>query len=229
MIKDTPHFTSKLDGPIREAHRALRAIAPSTTMTTEDNEYLAHVVDDLDMLYRLADEAINAERGPRMSWPGDIGDGEDFPRLVIMTVDMEEGTLSDPAGVDCLTRWSSDDWTDTAPAKAAMAYKRETRWDTPPDQAGVWIIAASPYGWSCDTFRGNLVGFAVLHDRDGDGAYESLAHIWTAAAWRRRGIGDRRSTDPRGPRPDAHQERRRTDHKQRAGAARICRSRSSPD
>lgn len=191
MIRDTPHFTSELDGPIRETHRALRALVPSANITAEADEFLAHVVDDLDTLYRLANEAIVAERGPRMSWPGDLADGEDFPPFIVMSVDMDEGSLSDPAGADCLARWSAADWKTTAPAQAALAYKRETRWDTPPDQAGVWIIVASPYGWSCDTFRGNLVGFAVFHDRDDDGAYESLAHIWTAAAWRRRGIGGR--------------------------------------
>ncbi|EGD42811.1 hypothetical protein NBCG_02945 [Nocardioidaceae bacterium Broad-1] len=193
MIKKSPHYTSELDGPIREVHRALRGILPPTAMTAGDDEFLAHVVDDLDWLYSLANEAIIAERGPRMTWPGTITDEEDFPSLIVMTVDMDEGTLSDPAGADCLTRWSSDnvDWKDTAPAQAALAYKRETRWDTPPDQAGVWIIAASPYGLNGGTFRGNLVGFAVFHDRDDDGEYESLAHIWTAAAWRRRGIGGR--------------------------------------
>lgn len=39
------------------------------------------------------------------------------------------------------------------------------------------------------TVRGrDLVGFVVVHDRDDDGDYESIAHIWTATAWRRRGV-----------------------------------------
>jgi hypothetical protein len=33
-----------------------------------------------------------------------------------------------------------------------------------------------------------LVGFLIVHDRDEDGNYEAVAHIWTAALWRRRGI-----------------------------------------
>jgi ribosomal protein S18 acetylase RimI-like enzyme len=32
------------------------------------------------------------------------------------------------------------------------------------------------------------VGFAVLYDGDEDGQYETLSHIWTAAAARRRGV-----------------------------------------
>jgi hypothetical protein len=35
---------------------------------------------------------------------------------------------------------------------------------------------------------GNLVGFAILYDRDEDDQYEALGHIRTAAAARRRGI-----------------------------------------
>ncbi|GGU34248.1 hypothetical protein GCM10007979_36700 [Nocardioides albus] len=106
-----------------------------------------------------------------------------------MIADMDDGTLSDPAGADCLDRWISDGWTASAPARAALAYKREAGWDFSIDPAGVWVIAASPYAQNFETFVGNLVGFAVFHDRDDDGEYQSLAHIWTAAAWRRRGIG----------------------------------------
>ncbi|MBN9757864.1 GNAT family N-acetyltransferase [Pseudonocardia sp. Ae717_Ps2] len=40
-------------------------------------------------------------------------------------------------------------------------------------------------------FNGHLTGFVVVHDRDNDGDYETVAHIWTAVAWRRRGIARR--------------------------------------
>lgn len=40
-------------------------------------------------------------------------------------------------------------------------------------------------------YYGNLVGFVILHDRDEDGELDSLAHIWTAASARGRGVGQR--------------------------------------
>jgi GNAT superfamily N-acetyltransferase len=46
-------------------------------------------------------------------------------------------------------------------------------------------------------YTGYLIGFAILYDRDEDGAYESVGHIWTAAAWRRRGISRRLMAEAR--------------------------------
>jgi len=75
---------------------------------------------------------------------------------------------------------------------AARAYRRECGWDFTPAKAGIWVFAVAPYTWlgsdEDGTATGRLVGFLILHDRDEDGTYESLAHIWTASAWRRRGI-----------------------------------------
>jgi ribosomal protein S18 acetylase RimI-like enzyme len=42
--------------------------------------------------------------------------------------------------------------------------------------------------WS---IHGRLAGFAILWDRDKDGNYETVAHAWTAQAWRRQGIARR--------------------------------------
>ncbi|MFE6645078.1 GNAT family N-acetyltransferase [Nocardioides sp. NPDC057772] len=190
MATDSPHVTSKLEGPIRDAYRALRALVPSAYETAVDDELLAVVIDDLDAIYRAAQEVIDAEHGPRMSWPGDLNDGEDFPPFTIIVSDFDTGVHSDPAGAHCVEAWSAEEWRETARARAALAYKRESRWDVPPGPDGIWVIATSPYQLTNDTFLGTLVGFVVVHDRDHDGAYESIAHIWTASAWRRRGIAE---------------------------------------
>ena len=189
MASNDPHTNSKLEDPIRHAYRALRALVPSAYLTAADDDSLPVIVDELDTLYRMAHETIDAERGPRMTWLGDL-DRESGPGSVYFTVDIETGIHSDPVGAYCLERWSSDDWRESALARAAKAYQRECRWDVPPGADGVWVIAASPYRWIEGAFYGNLVGFMVIHDRDADGEYESIAHLWTAAAWRRRGIAD---------------------------------------
>ncbi|MFC6881544.1 MULTISPECIES: GNAT family N-acetyltransferase [Actinomadura] len=40
-------------------------------------------------------------------------------------------------------------------------------------------------------YTGHLAGFVILYDRDREGVYESVGHIWTAEAWQRRGIARR--------------------------------------
>ena len=78
---------------------------------------------------------------------------------------------------------------------AARAYRRECKWDSSPGDGGVWLIMLHPTSWTGSdedlndwSAGGELVGFLIVHDRDEDGNYESVAHIWTAALWRRRGI-----------------------------------------
>lgn len=189
MGTDNPHTNSDLEGPIRDAYRALRAIVPSVYLTAPEDDALPIIVDELDTVYRMAQEAIDAERGPRMTWLGDF-DEEARPGSAVFVVDIDTGAHSDPVGAECLAKWSSGVWRESALARAAKAYQRECRWDVPPGEDGVWVVAVSPYRWIEGAFYGNLVGFVVVHDRDDDGEYESIAHIWTATAWRRRGIAD---------------------------------------
>jgi GNAT superfamily N-acetyltransferase len=88
--------------------------------------------------------------------------------------------------------------------------------------AGIWVFAVAPYMWlgSDDdgTATGRLVGFLILHDRDEDGTYESLAHIWTASTWRRRGIARKMLAEARrrGYWPSSALTAGRLDHQQAA-------------
>jgi GNAT superfamily N-acetyltransferase len=97
-------------------------------------------------------------------------------------------TDDDPAGASHI-----DEWEDSALALAGRAYRRECGWDFSPGEAGIWLVSVSPYssmgGDDRTNWSGTLTGFVILHDRDEDGEYESLAHLWTAHAWRRRGVG----------------------------------------
>jgi ribosomal protein S18 acetylase RimI-like enzyme len=87
-------------------------------------------------------------------------------------------------------------WTGSALNRAGLVYKRACRWDFPPGEAGVWLLMLAPTAarggeegqWF---FSGRLAGFVIVYDRDEDGSYESVGHIWTATAWRRRGIARR--------------------------------------
>jgi hypothetical protein len=79
---------------------------------------------------------------------------------------------------------------DDAPLRAAsLAYKRECDWDFPPSAPSseyVWLCVHQPLMcFPVDDamelrFSGRLTGFAIVADRDEDGAPESLAHVWVA-------------------------------------------------
>jgi ribosomal protein S18 acetylase RimI-like enzyme len=84
---------------------------------------------------------------------------------------------------------------------AATAYRRECGWDFSPGEAGIWLVMLAPvsgmgFGDEPWTYTGHLIGFAILYDRDGD-AYRSVGHVWTASAWRRRGIARRLLSEAR--------------------------------
>ncbi|WP_369688720.1 GNAT family N-acetyltransferase [Actinomadura kijaniata] len=55
-------------------------------------------------------------------------------------------------------------------------------------------------------YSGHLVGFLIVRDRDENGIYESVAHIWTASSWRRRGIARRLLNEARARFPIAEVE-----------------------
>lgn len=80
------------------------------------------------------------------------------------------------------------EWDDSAFARAALQYKRECHWDFAPGEAGIWISYIVLTGAVNECFSGNLAGFVILYDRDKDGKYETVAHIWTAELARRKGI-----------------------------------------
>lgn len=160
----TSHLAFNNLKSVAASRGALRALVPSACLTASDDDPLPIIVDELDE--------------------------ENFPITFIFMVDTETGIHSDPAGADCLARWRSEDWSESAPARAAKAYQRECRWDVPPGPDGVLAIAASPYRWIEVPSTASLVGFIIVHDRDDDDEYESVAHLWTATAWRRRGVAE---------------------------------------
>ena len=91
-------------------------------------------------------------------------------------------------------------WHGSALDYAGRAYTRECGWDFPPGEGGVWLLRLAPVQgvegddtpWS---YFGHVTGFVVLSDRDEDGSYEAVGHIWTASRWRRKGIAQRLLTE----------------------------------
>jgi len=169
-------------------HAALRDLVPEGSRSEEERD-LPDLVDELEDLARAARAAAAALLGPAFSWrAAEEPPADALWAPVIVQLDLDRGRDDDPAGVSDIREWE-----DSAIDLAARAYARETSLDHPPGEGGIWLLSLAPYSHTPiddrPFRRGMLTGFVVLHDRDTDGRYESLAHIWTAAEWRRRGVG----------------------------------------
>lgn len=187
MTDDGPQVNSALDARLRAAHRALRELAPPKTVAAAEDAYLPEIVEDLEKLTRLAQEAAAADLGPNFRWTTpELPD--DLPASITVQVDLDGGVHDVPPGVSGVGTWEN-----SALARAGRAYKNGCDLNFQPGEGGIWLLHVVPYsaweGSGQTQWHGTLAGFAILHDRDEDGEYESLAHLWTAPAWRRRAIG----------------------------------------
>ncbi|MET9263674.1 GNAT family N-acetyltransferase [Amycolatopsis sp. NPDC004079] len=181
---------------VEEAYRALAALVPSNAVNAEASASLPEVLSEFRHLVDKAEFATVAQIGPPVSWQAPRCDDDwdlavsgidcDNDAYGFGDVRLDANTVEGPAGT----------WRGSALDRAGMAYKRACGWDFPPGDAGVWLVMLAPEAavggeddqWSYD---GRLAGFVVVYDRDEDGAYESVGHIWTATAWQRRGIARR--------------------------------------
>jgi ribosomal protein S18 acetylase RimI-like enzyme len=144
------------------------------------------LLHDVQQLAELLTEDYAAQFGPRLSVKGPQHSSMEKPHILAFDFDQGEELCQ-------FTLPADHDWHDTGFARAATAYRRCCRWDFAPGEAGIWLcyyvitdgVGGGEGSWY---YSGNVAGFAILYDRDKDGKYESLGHIWTAAAARRRGI-----------------------------------------
>ncbi|PRY40506.1 GNAT family N-acetyltransferase [Umezawaea tangerina] len=185
----------EIEQACRTAYRALSALVPGS-VTAEEESSLPEILSQFGFLFDRADLAITAQLGPSVSWqappPGDNFD------LMMSGVDLDDDfhTFGDVRLGDDAFTGPARTWHDSPLNRAALAYKRVCGWDFPPGEAGVWLVMLAPTSASGGQdgpwfYSGRLVGFLVVYDRDEDGIYESIGHIWTAMAWQRRGIARR--------------------------------------
>jgi GNAT superfamily N-acetyltransferase len=201
----------------RAAHRALEGIAAKDSFVPEkDLTTLAEVIRQFQPLVRQADIAVAAQFGPLVTWeaPSQVTNWEP----VMSSADLDHGTvnfgqvrLSPDAA-----RGPDGRWQDSAFDHAGLAYKRTCGWDFTPGEAGIWLVMLAPVsGTGSETgpwhYTGHLTGFVIIYDRDGDGAYESVGHMWTATTSRRKGIAQRLLAEARSRFPLRGIERPYTD------------------
>jgi GNAT superfamily N-acetyltransferase len=199
-----PATLSKLNEPIRAAYRALRALDPTHAAFGPADDHLLSIANQLGPAFEYARYGIDAEFGPFVSWRGVSGPQWAIQVLVVATDERAAGAieavnkwgrLGEPVDPEDLTTYVLDDeqeWGDSSLDRAGRAYRRDCGWDFSPGQSGVYLLAVAPYTSMSfgddDMCYGNIAGFTIVHDRDDDGVYESLAHLWVAKAWRRRGV-----------------------------------------
>ncbi|GAA3561321.1 hypothetical protein GCM10022222_51350 [Amycolatopsis ultiminotia] len=213
--------TPEIENAYRAAYKALAALAPHA-VTAEEETSFPDVLSQFQFLIDRADLATSGQLGPPVSWQAPRLDGD--WDLVMSGIDLDNGVhdFDDvQLGTDAC-EGSNGSWRDSALARAGLVYKRACKWDFPPGEAGVWLVMLAPVSASGGEdedgpwyFSGRLAGFVVVYDRDEDGAYESVGHIWTATAWQRRGIARRLLAEARSRFPVTSVEEPYT----RAGAA----------
>ena len=181
----------------RAAHRALAGIIPRVdSLTSDAGLSVTDLISHFRVMAEEAEMAAAARLGPLISWEAPRSDGD--WELVMTGADLDNG-LQDFGAValeESAFQGHGGGWSGSSLDRAARVYKRAARWDFAPGEAGVWLLMLAPTSASGPGdgpwfYSGHLTGFVILYDRDKDGAYESVGHIWTATAWRRRGIARR--------------------------------------
>jgi ribosomal protein S18 acetylase RimI-like enzyme len=145
----------------------------------------------------------DATFGPRLDLVGDdqVSLGEGYMLAFCFDENDEEMERGQRLHLPKYFGEESADWENSGFNRAARSYQRECGWDFPPGESGVWLAYCLPTdgcgGKDELNYGANLAGFLVLHDRDEDGNYESLAHVWTAKAVRNKNIGKMLVTEAR--------------------------------
>ena len=187
-----------IEAAYRAAFRALEKLAPqNAAWVHEADSDFSDILSQFSWIVGEADMAVAGTFGPRITWRGEhhVGNWD----LIVAETDLDGD--GEAFGVtcldDCVFQGTDGTWHGGALDQAARVYRRECGWDFSPGESGVWLLMLAPVsavgGSSGEPwfYSGHLAGFVILHDRDKDGTYESVAHMWTAKAWRRRGIARR--------------------------------------
>jgi ribosomal protein S18 acetylase RimI-like enzyme len=188
----------EVESAYRAAHRALENIVSASewrfNYMPESGLEFPEVVGQFPAMVQEAETVLAGQIGPRISWEAEQRDEWDLvPAGIDLNADRDLGfgvTLPDSA-----IEGEGGFWEGSPLEIAARAYRRAARWDFAPGEAGIWLLMLAPLSavGSSESmpYFGHLTGFAVLYDRDEDDRHESVGHVWTAKAWRRRGIARR--------------------------------------
>lgn len=193
----------EIESAYRVAYRTLGQLVPAKRMyVREENLAVTELISHFRLVVDEAEMVVAGQLGPLISWSGPRKE-KDWDLIVsgIDLSDFGERDFGDVTLGDSTYEGPARTWYGSPLDCAARAYSREAGWDFAPDESGIWLLMLAPTSASGGDdvwfYSGHIVGFVILHDRDDDGRFESVAHIWTAAAWRRRGIARRLMAEAR--------------------------------
>lgn len=194
MADDDSPVAPEVEMAFRAAHRELEAVCDDRVLS-EERMTISQVIFQFPVVVDEANSAAAAQIGPLIGWRSLPKDDWE-PVIALHDFDNDvhcvDGIELDRRSVEGLSGWY-----DSSLYQAARAYRRAAGWDTAPGEGGFWLLMLAPDSHSGEGedervhYSGNLVGFVIVHDRDEDGIYESVAHIWTASSWRRRKVAQR--------------------------------------
>jgi len=186
----------EVERAFRAAYRALESLIPARTLYVHEKG--AHFDEIVSAFHHMVEEAwmvLVSHLGPRTGWQAKR---TDTFGLVLAGIDLDEGEHDFGPERLYASEGNTGDWAGSPLDQAARAYRREADWDFAPGEAGIWLLMLAPTcGFGGDSserawhYNGHICGFVILYDRDDDGTYESVGHIWTGKAWRRQGIAAR--------------------------------------
>lgn len=190
-----------LENAYRTAHTALASLLPQRAVVPEAEASFPEVLSQFQFLVDQAEMLTIGQIGAPISWEAPRTDGD--WNLIVAGIDLD-GDAHDFGDIelraDAFTG-PKGTWHGSALDRAGLAYKRACGWDFTPGNAGVWLVMLAPLSASGGDglwgYGGRLVSFVLIYDRDNDGAYESIGHIWTASAWHRRGLARHLLTEAR--------------------------------
>jgi GNAT superfamily N-acetyltransferase len=179
---------------LRQVLRELGEVLPEPKyciVRGEDIDGLDHraLMGEFQSVSTMVYREYCAEFGPLVSWRAPKSE---WPNGRIIVSDLDNDLEAWEGSTGPREEWES--FETTALHEASLGYKRECGWDFTPGEGGVWLSYCAPTeSWGSEnegehSYFGNLAGFLILYDRDKDGTPESLAHIWTARTWRRKGV-----------------------------------------
>lgn len=192
-----PELPEEIEAAYRAAHRAMEGILPkdSSFVSEAGLHDINEVISQFPIMVEKAAMIVAAYLGPEITWKAEAREKE--WDLTVAGIDFDAGGERD-FGVrldESAFEGDHGGWSGSSLDLAARVYKREAGWDFPPDEAGIWLLMLAPesgYGGHAEwSYHGYLAGFVILYDRDEDGKYESVGHMWTAHGWRRKGIARR--------------------------------------
>ncbi|MFC9973476.1 GNAT family N-acetyltransferase [Spirillospora sp. NPDC127200] len=182
----------EVERAFREAQRALEPLA-GRGFLRESKASLSEIALQLPLMVDQAYETLSSQLGPLIWWEAPSEEGWE-PIIAVHNFDDSAQNIDEIELAETAYRGPDDSWSNSSLGQAARAYRRDAGWDFPPGDTGIWLLMLAPESKTGEdengvaTHKGHLIGFMMVCDYDEDGIYECVANMWTAAAWRRRGV-----------------------------------------